>query len=352
MATARGSAFPVHDPIRIKPARCAIPLALLMAVWVFAGLGSGDVRAQVKDEGILTAQFENDAFANSDDQFTHGMRIAYMAPEDHVPEWAKRLADLAPPFDAQRSKRAVYGLSQSIFTPSDISIRALIPDDRPYAGWLNFSVGLISVGDSFLDNLELGIGVVGPASFAEDVQKTWHEWFGFQRPQGWHHQIGNEPALQINFERKWRALWKPFGIGGLGADVTPHAGINLGNVLTQGAAGLTLRIGDDLPNDYGPPRIRPSLPGSDYFITRDAYSWYVFVGAEARAVAHNIFLDGNTFRDSHSVDKKHVVADFQAGIAVIFGGVRFAYTQVFRTREFHTPDAPEQFGALSVSVKF
>ncbi len=326
--------------------------ALLMALLVLACIQAVGVRADHGDAGVITAQFENDSFANSDRQFTHGMRIAYMGPENHVPDWAKQLAELAPPFDASRSTRAVYALSQSIFTPSDISSRTRITDDRPYAGWLNFSIGLTSVSPRFLDNLDIGIGVVGPASYAEDVQKSWHKWFGFQRPQGWSNQLGNEPTIQINFERSWRALWKTFGFGGLGADVTPHIGGSIGNVLTQGATGLTLRIGDDLPNDYGPPRIRPSLPGSDYFDTRDMFSWYVFAGAEARAVARNIFLDGNSFRDSHSVEKNHFVADFQAGVAVIVRGVRFAYTQVFRTREFKTQDAPEQFGAVSISVKF
>lgn len=31
---------------------------------------------------------------------------------------------------------------------------------------------------------------------------------------------------------------------------------------------------------------------------------YVFAGAEGRGVASNIFLDGNTFEDSHTVDRE------------------------------------------------
>lgn len=307
--------------------------------------------AMAGDGGILTAQFENDSFASSDSQFTHGMRIAYMGSKDSVPDWAKRLADLAPPFDATRSTRAVYSVSQSIFTPNDITTKTLIHDDRPYAGWLNFSVGLVTVGANFLDNLEMNLGVVGPASFAEDVQKTWHEWFDFRRPRGWDNQLRNEPTFQVNFERKWRALWRPFGSEGLEGDVTPHTGINLGNALTQATTGLTLRIGKDLPHDYGPPRIRPSIPGSDYFIS-GGFGWYLFAGIEGRAVGRNIFLDGNAIRSSHSIDKKNFVADIQAGIAFIIGPARLAYTQIFRTKEFDAQDAPQQFGAFSLSVAF
>jgi hypothetical protein len=46
-------------------------------------------------------------------------------------------------------------------------------------------VGIMAVSDERLDNIELNVGMVGGASFAEDVQKTWHKWFDFQRPNGW-----------------------------------------------------------------------------------------------------------------------------------------------------------------------
>lgn len=66
-----------------------------------------------------------------------------------------------------------------------------------------------------------------------------------------------------------------------------------------------LRLGQRLPLDYGPPRIQPSLPGSGFFVPpQDRFGWYLFAGVEGRAVARNIFLDGNTFRDSRSVDKE------------------------------------------------
>jgi hypothetical protein len=321
-------------------------LGVAVAVPVFARCAEA-----ADDSGILTVQFENDVVADSDGQFTHGTRLAWMSPEGQVPDWAAQIAGWIPRFAEVSTKRIVYSLGQSIFTPDDITIKESIPDDRPYAGWLYAGIGLVSVGEHVLDNLELNVGVVGPASFAEQTQTTFHRWFGFDRPEGWDHQIENELGIQLYFERKWRA-WQSFGVGGLGGDVVPHVGVALGNVLTHGAAGLTLRIGDDLPNDYGPPRIRPSLPGSDYFEPHDLLAWYLFVGAEGRAVGRDIFLDGNTFRDSHSVDKKTFVADFQTGIAFFIGRVRIAYTHVLRTREFEGQDDPEQFGAFSISSKF
>ena len=342
---------------------CCLVLAAFIA-WPVPAVAAEAADPDDK-RGVFTLQLENDVLANTDGQFSHGTRLAWMSPKDQVPDWAGRLAGWAAGPDAVDSKRMVYSLGQSIFTPDDITIRELVPDDRPYAGWLYAGVGLESVGDGFRDNMEINLGVVGPAAFAEDVQTTWHEWFGFRRPQGWDNQLRNEPGIQINLERKWRA-WPTKQDGQptdqvvpptdqehvLDTDMTYHVGVGLGNIITQAAVGMTLRIGQDLRDDYAPPRIRPSLPGSDHFISRGWFGWYLFAGVEARAVAHNIFLDGNSFRDSHSVDKKNVVADFQAGVAIFIDRVRLSYTHVLRTKEFDTQDAPAQFGAFSASIKF
>jgi hypothetical protein len=309
--------------------------------------------ADADSDGILTLQFENDSFGNSDGHFTHGMRAAWLSGDNEVPDWAHAAASYIPLFAEGASTRIDYSLTQSIFTPENISTPEVIPDDRPYAGWLSLGIGLVSVSDTRLDNLQLDVGIVGPHSFAEEVQTRWHRAFDFPHPAGWSHQLKDEPALMLTYARTWRR-WATFPFLGLSGDVEPDVSVNLGNVLTQAGAGFTIRIGNDLADhyDYGPPRIQPSLPGSDFFAVRDGFGWYLFAGAEARAVAHNIFLDGNTFSTSYSVDRRVLVGDFQAGLAIFIGRVRLAYTQVFRTKEFVTQDNPDRFGSVSLSVAF
>ena len=69
-------------------------------------------------------------------------------------------------------------------------------------------------------------------------------------------------------------------------------------------------------------------------------------------MARNIFLDGNTFADSHSVPKERLVGDFPVGLAIVIDRVRIAFTHAFRTREFKGQSRSDRFGALSVSWKF
>ena len=69
-------------------------------------------------------------------------------------------------------------------------------------------------------------------------------------------------------------------------------------------------------------------------------------------MARNIFLDGNTFRESAHVEKEPFVGGLQAGAAVTYGDTRISYTQVYTTREFDTQHKPEQFGVITLSHRF
>ena len=157
----------------------------------------------------------------------------------------------------------------------------------------------------------------------------------------------------LSYERTWRSLYVAAPLG-IGFDLSPYVGATVGNVLTQASAGATMRLGFDLPVDYGPPRIRPSIPGSDFFIPTSGFGWYFFASVEGRAVARNIFLDGNTFEDSPHVTKNPLVGDLQLGVAMTISGARLAYTHVFRTKEFEGQKGGDlsQYGALSLSLRF
>jgi len=304
-----------------------------------------------EDRGTYNLLIENDRFVNTDRHYTHGTRLSWLSPANDVPEWSRKIAGHLPLFATSGTLRIGYGLGQSIFTPEDTDARSLIPGDRPYAGWLYASLSLVSDTGQRLDSIELDLGMVGPASLGRHVQNNFHELIGVSRSNGWDNQLGNEPGVVLYFERKWRKL-KEFSAHGLGVDLTPHVGGSIGNVFTYLASGFAIRLGENLPSDYGPPRIRPSLPGTGFFVPQDGFGWYLFAGAETRLIARNIFLDGNSFSNSHDVSKKTLVGDFQIGVALTFRRARITFSQIFRTREFHGQSQADRFGAISLSVTF
>lgn len=296
--------------------------------------------------GVLSFVVENDYFASTDRHYTNGLSFGWVPATRPPPEWFSGLARHAPFFPEEGIVRHGYSFGQSMFTPSDKTLADPPTDDRPYAGWLYGSIGMESETEKQLDQLVLTLGVVGPASQAEVTQSALHKVLPANEPRGWNSQLKNEPGIVMTYQRSWRAIAsKTFDF-----DLTPHAGGVLGNVFTYANTGLMLRYGRELPQDYGPPRIQPCLPGSMTFLATEGYTWYLFAGVEGRAVARNIFLDGNTLRDSRSVDKEPFVGDLQFGGALTWRDVRLSYTHVLRTKEFKSQRARDDFGSISISV--
>ena len=335
-----------------------------LASWGAALLVAAAPGALRADDGHrLSVVLENDSlFFNSDEFYTQGLRFAYLGPDVAADSAWNRpfdaLADLLPVFPAtaaERSRRYALSFGQSIFTPEVISANPPDPLDRPYAGWLYAGASLLQDTDRrTLDHLELQLGVVGPAALGKQVQRRWHELITTTEPEGWDSQLHNEPGIVLSYERKWRLTLD--GDGSTGIDLIPEVGASLGNVFTYGQAGLLLRFGRNLQADYGPPRIRPALSGTDYFnrdYLKGDFGLYGYFGVQGRAVARDIFLDGNTFRSSPSVDKEPLVGDIQAGVALFWrSGTRLDVSVVHRTEEFERQDGAHVIGAVSFGASW
>lgn len=308
--------------------------------------------------GTLTLQFENDILAGTDRHYTNGIRVGWVtdAKRPHL-AWARGIMSFLYPFAPSPTTRLGFTAGQSIFTPEDLRRSDLIVDDRPYAGWLYGGLSLMvettqRLGNTdlaVLDTIELDIGVVGPLSAAKETQQLVHNIIGAQRPNGWANQLHNEPAVALAFERKWRT--PSLAVGRLALDAVPGAGLSLGNVDTSATIGTLVRIGEGLGVDHGPPQIRPGLAGAAFHDrVENDLAWYGFVGVSGRAVAHTIFLDGNTFADSHRVDKRRAVGEIQAGVVLVFSSARLSFTWTLRSKEFDTQSTPDRFGAISLSI--
>lgn len=332
--------------------KAALAVLLLFAASASALAEDHEFLAPYDDSGTFTFVWENDYFANTDRNYTNGLRFSYLSGFKQPNGVTRWVADNVLRAEEDAGIRRGFALGHSIFTPQDTAATEPLPDQHPYAAWLYGEYSVVVEQRDIIDQFTLQAGVVGPAAGGEFIQNNWHDIIGGDPVNGWDNQLGNEPGFVLSYDRKLRALFE-VNDDGLGFDVAPSFGASAGNVYVNGRVGLMLRFGVDLLNDYGPPRVRPSLAGGGYFSPRDRFSWYLFAGAEGRAVVHNMFLDGSLFRDNDpSVDSKVFVGDFQAGVVLQVRRFQIAYTNVFRSREFETQDGAQQFGAVSVSVKF
>lgn len=331
---------------------------ILAALGIF-GFASA---AGAEEGGRLTLIEENDSIVFPTDRYyTQGFAFAYLTGDieddsiwDSPFSGLESLGAFGTP-EAESSRRYEFIFGQSIFTPEDTDRSNPDPDDRPYAGWLYGGIGFIQDTDRRqLDHLELLVGIVGPGAQARPAQNDWHQFIGVADAEGWDYQLDNEPGVMLSYGRKWRFI-QPLA-GGFAVDAIPELGVTAGNVMTYGEAGGILRFGRNLEADYGAPRIRPALSGTSYFngdYLEDPFGFYVWIGAQGRAVARNIFLDGNTFEDSRDVDKEILVGDISGGVALFWDrSIRLDAGFTYRTKEFEGQDDEAKFANVNLSIGF
>lgn len=317
---------------------------------------------RARNAPVFTVYFENDYFGGEDQHYTNGVKLSWVSADlsDWGQEgWRRTVLESLPFVNRDGTQKNIgFAIGQAIYTPQDTVLATPDPADRPYAGWSYAELGFISKTERVMTTLALQAGIVGPRSYAEDTQRIVHEWINDEVPRGWDSQLKNEPGVNLVLERKWRLFGRTLG-DTLGVDFIPHAGVSLGNVQTYANAGGLMRLGFNLPSDFGVDLIRGggavSVPVDDddpRVSTKRSWSFFVFGGVDGRAVARDIFLDGNTFRDSPSVDKKTFVGDAFYGVGVIIGTWQLTYTEAVRTREFDGQDRMSYFGSVTLSKAF
>lgn len=345
-----------------------VKCGLLLVLWTSVLLGSENSQ----NPYTFTFYTENDFYyGGSDRYYTNGIQLSLISPSlqsfdqaekysgvDIIPSWIGRHVE-SMPWMKGPEKRSHVGLSlaQYMFTPEDISTSNPSVEDRPYAGWLNTGFSY-HAKEAFpernlaiLDSFEVNLGWVGPASLAENAQKTWHSLIDAQEPLGWDFQLKNEPTLNLFWQRKW-ALRQPL-TEAVDLEWIPQYGAALGNVHIYGNVGLEVRAGYNLPADFGSSQMRgavsPPLPHGSIPEKSNPWGFHVFAGAEGRAVGRNMFLDGNTFEQSRSVDRENLMATAKAGFGLRFDTVEVSFTMVWRSKEFKGQPESARYGSIHLT---
>lgn|GEM_PF-592075 len=367
----RDAAHP--PPARSCRAVAASACAILPAVALIAGAlpayaGETDWALRLEDlaEGRggdplrvvgVFAIWENDGayvkpIDDADRHYTNGLKIDLALRGGPIP----RIMSALPGFGAFEDPRFGGGvaLTQLMFTGFDISEPDPPEGDRPYAGHL----GLTFYGQRSdrwkLDHAEIQLGVLGPLSGAQAVQTFVHSAVPRQtKPRGWSTQLNDEPTINAGFIRRWRTPRAEIAM--LEAELIPELGARVGTVRTSVDAGLTARIGLFLPDDFGSPTSISAfrdVAGSWGDGTGQDWGVYAFARAGASFKAHDVFLDGNVFSNSRSVDKRHAVAEAQVGVVGRYGKLELGYALTFKTQEFANQRGTDSFGSFFAGLIF
>ncbi len=329
-------------------------------------------RAESSSSSIESAtyrfEFDNDVFFNKDNQISSGWSIqkhsavtetwnSLEGVPKFVKQWAKKIPTLTKDGLVYRVGLA---LGQVIQTPDDGSRSDLIEDDVPYAGVLTLQASWYAFNDDEFRGFEITAGVVGSPSLGEQIQKTVHKLTGNGDPRGWGNQLDTEPVINFNYMRKQK-IWRLGTPAWFSFDSSIDGHVGLGTLFTQASTELEMRFGYNMPRGftYVPDPIGLSMHYLAALNPPDsrAASFYATLVLRGSVFAHNIFLDGNTFRDSHSVDKEPLVGLVVVGLHYERNNWGIHCHVLASSKDVDTSDAPaaeghESLGTIDIEWRF
>ena len=302
-------------------------------------------RDAAKQLDFMSITHENDALAGTDKLYTAGTEISFV-----YKPWMK-------PDNDRILYRNTATLGQLVFTPQDIKQSDPIENDRPYAGWSYLSVARDAVGASRLDSWKFTFGLVGPDSYASDIQRSVHQFLGSASPNGWKHQLKNEVGINLHRSRS-RSVFRAQLSNDKSIEVIEKGSLALGNVDTSVSKGIRLNFGKNAWGSHsigrvgGRPHLQPTLSRySNYPDVPQPKRFYWVLGVNASYVFHNLFLDGNTRKPSQSVKKERIVYEAETGLVYAKSNFQVSALYIHRSKEFVKQNSSHGFASISLSFK-
>ena len=307
--------------------------------------------------GAWTVTLENDAFTNSDNNYTNGIGVTWVSnaidtyeERSVVRRWGKFWSFL--PFVGNDGYRTYvsWSLAQEMHTPDDIKNPNPPLDDQPYAGVLYLDSNVYAKNERWTHAWQLRVGVVGPASQADNVQRRFHEVIGADEPMGWNTQLPNEPVLNVGYTGAYLLAQGDLGRSASWR-IIPVANAGLGNYFTGVGLGLYGEVGWNLVDALGGTALRQGFNAASTVGVGPVDGWSVSLsgGIAGYGVAHYLPLDGTLFHDSRSVNTEPFIGMATLGIAVRHRAMVFFLGRTSFTKTFETERRRPDFGTLSLS---
>lgn len=328
-------------------------MKLLNLLTIFTLLGTS-VIAQADEWHLekLNLYIENDKLFDIDKDYTagHSIELLYFIPKEEY-----FIYNLLATGMNNSDSYISYSLSNQIFTPSDTKEKKLIVNERPYAGWTYLESKIYKSSENQLRSLSLKLGIVGPGSGSNQIQNEFHRLFDINVANGWKNQLRNEVGVNLNFTQKYKiSMENEF----FQSAIIPFVSARVGNVNIDATAGVSARIGWNIPKDYGISTLDiasdssiPSFNARNYMKNNPWSFSFNFLGA-VRGVNRDIFLDGNTNKNSHSVEKESIINYFGYGFTAKYNNILIDLVNIYSSKSYKLQKEGHDFSSIRVSYLF
>jgi len=301
--------------------------------------------------------FENDLFAGTDQHFTNGVRLEWLG--DPLKEPADTFTDDytsllyqgvdSLPFltlDPEKHHNAGFSVYQMMFTPKEINSTEPDYNDIPYAGHLMFSFFLFEYDDDVYDEYKMQIGIVGPASGAEAVQKWVHRVTDSEEPMGWDTQLGTQLTLGISYDHGHR-VWKEDLFWGLSGDLIGNYGGQLGNFTTGLTTKADLRIGHNFPDNFN--TYYPGTTSDSALLAlqnkQHGFGWSVTTSLLLDALGYFYITDSDP---DYNLDRTYIHSGYIISISLYYEDFVLSVTKQDRLALKENPAQTLTYGAISL----
>ena len=292
------------------------------------------------DEWILDRvnfYFEDDVYTHTDDGYSAGERLSFLwyIPDENYTIYDTLFLDYGPSYSY-----FTFALTNQIFTPTDTNSKTLIENDRPYAGWSYAEFGMHKSSKKHLRSLLIKIGIIGSSSYSKEIQNNFHALIGNDYTKGWGNQLNNEIGVNLKYTHKWMLLSKSNTL--FESSLVPFVEGELGNIAINAKGGVNTRIGYNIPKDFSVSSIDygadPGIPAYDEYQNMKKLPWSFSLNfsAAASVVERDIFLDGNSFGKSHSVEKEPFIYYYGFGFTVRYKDFSFDFIEIRNSKRFIT----------------
>ncbi len=311
----------------------------------------------IEPEGVRSIRMftlDNDSFSGTDEFYSSGVRLtrvfAHETPGFFPQKVSQFAKNLLPRTDG--IVNGGYYIGHSIFTPNDPEKVDLGPFDRPYAGWIGGGAWIREKTENTSRSIGLSLGWVGPSALGKELQDIVHDITNDPK-YSWSEQLSDEPTVNLHYRERHRVGEVNMGLENPGI-IDVEVGADLGN-LQIGLVGRSLiRFGKSGPLYYFPTERfgpGPEIP-MDFTKQPQGLDWSGYFGFEGLLLARTLFLDGNTWRDSRSVNSETFIGSAVGGFTVRWRQWGFGYSHVFRTRENEGQPDTHSWGQLIVVRRF
>ncbi len=296
---------------------------------------------------LLSIYWENDGTLikpnhRTDRHYTNGLKLVFAHQPDW--DWLKSFASWNDFGKGGEVKTAMgYFLGQNIYTPDNVDKpEKRTRPDMVFAGWMYGGIFAQRSAKNEMEHFELNLGVIGQSALGDESQTFIHKVVGQDKPEGWDEQLDDEFAIDFTWLKKHRADGLPFRHTEI-FDSFLEYGFTAGSVHRNADVGLIMRLGKNLPNDFGPGRLEAPYCATGTIGDKQTY-YYLFGRATAKFVEHNRFLTG--------LDTRPVVGQFQVGAVWRHKSLELSYSQTFLTDEFEEQSGHDSFASLFLSYYF